>query len=83
MLNMHNLVYHYDVECTLNHLWNEYWVMKGKQGVIKVMKHCITCKYLNTKPVLPIADLPSYRVNRNHTFEIVGALWSNILQKYL
>lgn len=48
--------------------------VKGKQSVKKVLKHCITCEYLNAKTVLlaKTADLPNYRENYNHVFEVVG-----------
>ena len=64
---------HNRVEGTLNRLRDEYSVRKGRQGITKVLKHCITCKYLDTKPVLSTktADLPNYRVDCNHVFKIV------------
>lgn len=71
---MHDLVYYNDVEGMLNHLRNEYWVIKGRKNVTKVLKHYSTCKYLNPKPVLSAetVDLPNFHINCNHAFENVG-----------
>ena len=71
---MHDLVCYNDVEGMLNRLRNEYWVIKGRQSVTKVLKHYSTCKYLNPKPVLSAetVDLPNFHINCNHAFENVG-----------
>ena len=72
--NFHECVYHNGTEATLNRLRTEYRVIRGRQSVKRVLKECIVCKYVNKKPAQPVAtpELPNYRVQCNHAFEVVG-----------
>ena len=68
---MQDLVYYNDIEGMLNRLRNEYWVIKGRQSVTKVLKHYRTCKYLNPKPVSSAKTVgsPNFHINCSHVFE--------------
>ena len=72
--NFHECVYHNSTVATLNRLRTEYWVIQGRQSVKHVLKEYIACKYANKKPAQPVAtpELPDYRVQCNHAFEVVG-----------
>ena len=72
--NFHECVYHNGTEATLNRLHTEHWVIRGRQSVKHVLKECIICKYVDKKPAQPVAtpELPDYRAQCNHNFEVVG-----------
>ena len=72
--NFHECVYHNDTEAPLNRLRKECWVIQRRQNVKRVLKDCIVCKYVNKKPVQPVATpkLPYYCVQFSHDFEVVG-----------
>ena len=72
--NFHECVCHNGIKATLNRLRTEYWVIRGRQSVKHVLRECIVYKYVTKKPAQPVAtpELPDYRVQCNHAFEVVG-----------
>ena len=79
--NFHECVYHNGTEVTLNRLRTEYWVIRGPQSVKRVLKECTVYKYVNKRPAQPAAtpERPDYRVQCNHTFEVVGIDYAEII----
>ena len=61
---MHNHVCHSGVESTLNQLRTKYWIVKGRQKVIGILKTYVICRICQGKPYLPPASppLPNYHV---------------------
>ena len=55
-------VKHMRVKATLNEVRSKYWISKGKQKVRSILKNCVRCKDVNTKPLIgpPPPDLPQY-----------------------
>ena len=74
ILKAHTHVCHNGVESTLNQLRTKYWIVKGRQKVKTILKHCVICRLCQAKPCLPPISppLPNYRVSFNHPFEVTG-----------
>ena len=74
VLQCHHDVYHCGVQATLCKLWNNYWIVWGRQKVKSILKNCVVCKIIQGKPLAPSETpaLPFYRVNCNHAFENTG-----------
>ena len=70
ILHSHYKVMHGGMKDTLNDVRAEYWIIRGKAMVKKVIRDCINCKKLSCKPysLLPSAPLPKFRVNFESTF---------------
>ena len=49
----HENVHHFGVESTLNKLRQNYWIIKGRKTVKKVISKCIICKIVPGKTLLP------------------------------
>ena len=49
---------------TLTMICEEHWILKGRQAVMCVIRHCITCKKMDgfVYPTFNLPDLPSARV---------------------
>ena len=59
----HMEIHHCGVRATLNRARTNYWVVKGRQMVKKIVGNCVICKKLEGKPykVAQAADLPDFR----------------------
>ena len=62
--NIHVDVHHSGVASTLTKLRSNFWLVKGRSSVKKVINRCIICKFIHGKFVLPSSTpkLPKYRV---------------------
>ena len=70
----HESVFHYGLRETLNHVRTQYWILRGREAVKKVIRPCVICKRAEGLPfagcVLP--DLPRFRVDDNAPFSHTG-----------
>ena len=55
VLKCHHDVYHCGaVQATLCNLWNNYWIVRGRQKVKTILKNCDVCKIIQGKtPAAP------------------------------
>ncbi len=67
-------VLHNGVKETLTELRSEYWLVKGRQYIRKVIHSCIVCKRQEGKPCHgnPPPPLPEYRVQQSRPFQTTG-----------
>ena len=68
-------VLHSTVDSTLNRVRSRFWIICGRQTVLKkAIKSCVLCKWFegHTLKLRPIADLPSYRVCSEHPSDTTG-----------
>ena len=74
ILQCHEDVHHCGLENTLNRVRCDYWVIKGRQTVKKIVSKCVICKVIQGKTLLPLstAKLPDYRAYFEFPFEDVG-----------
>ena len=70
----HAKVCHQGVDCTLNQISGEYWIIRGRQVVKKILRKCAPCRVIHGKTALSpsISNLPSFRIICNYAFENVG-----------
>ncbi len=70
----HLRVLHNGVKETLTELRSEYWLVKGRQYIRKVIHSCIVCKRQEGKPCHgnPPPPLPEYRVQQSRPFQTTG-----------
>ena len=78
----HHFIGHQGVPNTLPHLRSEYWVLKGRRFVQKILKKCVICRKVQGPfySVPPSPELPEFRVVRNRPFrgtgiDFVGPFW--------
>ena len=74
IMDTHEEVLHSGVNSTLNRVRLNYWILKGRQTVTKVVKRCSLCKFSKTKCLkpTPIANLPEFRVCSEYPFQSTG-----------
>ena len=74
ILQCHEDVHHCGLENTLNRVRCDYWVIKGRHAVKKIVSKCVICKVIQGKALLPpsTSKLPDYRVYFEFPFENVG-----------
>ena len=74
VVQAHQRVYHDGVKETLTELRSEYWLVKGRQFIRKVVHDCTICKKLEEKPCHSNAPppLPDYRVTQTRPFQTTG-----------
>ena len=60
-----------DLENILNTVRCDYWVMKGRQTVKKIVSKCVICKVIQGKTLLP-PSTAKLRVYFEFPFENVG-----------
>lgn len=70
----HLRVLHNGVKDTLTELRSEYWLVKGRQFVRKIIHLCTVCKKLEGKPCSgnPPPPLPEYQVQQCRPFQVTG-----------
>ena len=63
ILQCYEDVYPCGLENTLNRVLCDYWFIKGRQTVKKIVSKCVICKVIQGKTLLPpsAAKLPDYR----------------------
>ena len=73
---------HCKVRDTLTELRSTYWVPQGRRTVSRVIKSCVTCNKLESKPfqALPTAPHPRFRVTADFAFSSTGIDYLGPLQ---
>ena len=75
LVNYYRLkVMHRGTKQTLNEMRTAYWITRGRNFVKRVIKPCITCNKLNSRPYKypEHSDLPETRFVENYPFDAVG-----------
>lgn len=74
VMDAHLRVLHNGVKETLTELRSEYWLVKGRQFVRKIIYRCTICKRLEGKSCRgnPPPPLPEYRVRQSRPFQVTG-----------
>ena len=74
VLKSHEDVYHSGVDSTLNFIRLDFWIIRGRQTVKKLLKSCFIWKFVHGKTMVPpeTPALPTFRVHCCHSFEKVG-----------
>ena len=70
ILQCHEDFHHCGLESTLNKVRCDYWVIKGRQTVKKIISKYVICKVIQGKT--STAKLPDYRIYLEFPFENVG-----------
>ena len=70
----HDQVKHSGINATLTALRERYWVLRGRETVKGVVRHCVVCRRYEASPCKPsqFADLPSNRVSDDPPFTHIG-----------
>ena len=69
----HEFFGHAGVDHTLTQLRKNFWIIKSRRAVKSVVKYCVACQKIDSKPCNQItAPLPQYRVIQNRPFAVVG-----------
>ncbi|KAL9977059.1 hypothetical protein ACROYT_G014423 [Oculina patagonica] len=72
--HIHDLVKHSGIRDTLTTLRERFWILRGRETVKKIIRHCVVCRRFNAAPCKPppFADLPNTRVSDDPPFTNVG-----------
>ena len=70
----HSLVKHSGITATLTTLREWFWVLRGRETVKKILRHCIVCQRyeIATRKTPQFADLPNHQVSENPPFSHTG-----------
>ena len=70
----HDKVQHNGVKETLTQLRSQYWVIRGRSLVKKLLHGCVVCRKVDGKPFssLPPPPLPEFRVKEQPPFKYTG-----------
>ena len=71
IMDSHEEVMHSGKESTLNRVRQNFWIIRGRQAVGKIVNNCNLCKlwrFRNVKAT-PLSNLPSYRVIAEYAFQ--------------
>ncbi|GBL78773.1 hypothetical protein AVEN_65314-1 [Araneus ventricosus] len=64
---------HAGVQIVMTNLREEFWILKYRKTVRKVVKNCVICKRFDARPIeTPTAPLPVDRLRAASVFEIIG-----------
>lgn len=74
VLEAHQRVLHDGVRETLAELRSQYWVVRGRQIVKKLLHKCVTCRRYEGAPCKEISPppLPDHRVTTSRPFQTTG-----------
>ena len=74
VMDAHHRVFHNGVKETLAQLRSEFWLVRGRQVVRKLIRGCVTCQRLEGKPYCGNTPppLPDYRVQPSRPFQTTG-----------
>ena len=81
VIDAHLKVNHSGERHTLAEVRNEYWIPRGKSYIKQIIKRCITCRKLNSRPYnYPQSpNLPAVRLNDDICFSGIGVDYSGAL----
>ncbi|KFM70593.1 hypothetical protein X975_21762, partial [Stegodyphus mimosarum] len=69
----HLRMHHLGVRIVLSQLRSEYWILRARHAIKKVLKTCLPCKVLKQKRSEQIeAPLPAERIQKSSPFETTG-----------
>ena len=70
----HDRVKHSGINATLTALRERYWVLRGRETVKRVVRHCVVCRRYAASPCKPaqFPDLPGNRVSDDPPFTHLG-----------
>ena len=70
----HSRVFHNGIKETLNLLRQKYWILRGREKVKGVLRHCVLCKRMEGLPYKTkfSSNLPYYRVDNSPPFTHTG-----------
>ena len=73
-LEAHEIAKHNEVQETLAQLRRQYWVVRGRQLVRKLISKCCTCKRFEGRgyKIPPAPSLPQFRVNNDFALIKIG-----------
>ena len=71
---IHDRVKHSGINATLTALRERYWVLRGRETVKRVVRHCVVCRRYAASPCKPAqyTDLPGNRVSDDPPFTHLG-----------
>lgn len=74
IIDVHERLNHSGVNDTLATVCEDFWVLKGRQAVKQIIRHCITCKKMDGHAYPPVntPDLPTVRVSDDAPFSNTG-----------
>lgn len=73
ILDAHIKMGHLGVDATLTHLREQYWILKGRQFVKKILSNCLVCRRFTVKAgIQVVAPLPPDRVQEHPPFDVSG-----------
>ena len=74
VLHTHNQIKHSGVRDTLTTLRERYWILRGREVVKNIIRHCVGCSRYHGVPFKsqPTPDLPVTRVSDDPPFSHVG-----------
>lgn len=71
--NTHRRLLHAGCLDTMTQLRENFWIVRARQAVKKVLNRCFVCKKMNSKPATePVAPLPRDRISEAAPFSVVG-----------
>jgi hypothetical protein len=74
IMKCHQEVFHGGVELTLTKLRNQYWIIKGRPQVKRVLADCRICRRFKASPYRQIeSPLPAFRLTEESVFSTSGA----------
>ena len=70
----HERVYHNGVKETLSQLRSQFWIVRGRQVVKRILKDCYLCKNLEGLPYSypDMSPLPEFRLTGERSFKYTG-----------
>lgn len=63
----HDRVRHSGINATLNAVRERFWILRGRETVKRILKHCVVCRRYDAVPCEP-SKLPSNRVSDDPPF---------------
>ena len=74
IIHVHRKLKHSGIGDTLASIREQYWVLKGRQAVKRIIRKCVTCKRMDgvAYPVVRPPDLPTTRVSDDPPFSHTG-----------
>ena len=74
ILHTHNQIKHSGVRDTLTTLREKFWILRGREAIKKIIRHCVVCCKFEGGPFKsqPTPDLPAIRVSDDPPFTHTG-----------
>lgn len=78
----HNTILHSGENATISQIRRKYWIPQIRQCVKSVLRTCVTCKKVISRPYLPpeTPPLTKYRVEDSDPFTVTGVDFTGALQ---